>query len=258
MVAVAPQKVWSAKNATATVELSEMAHLASKSIQVNTAAFSGTLDFQGSLDGVNWINARYVELTGDGVLSIVNDQLSYAADTSIKVYMLAEWWPHVRLVMTRSAGTITVDAWGHETSPFLASNSAVAIWAAATRVLTDISMEDVMDTPGFDSGYQNANLTGGAADVFGVWAQISANVGTSKRLLYVVASPAAAWVAGEVEIGEGGVGAEARITGFGIPSRTSSITVIPVFKSLTNNARLSARLRESGGAAGLSLSCLIA
>lgn len=171
MVAVNHQKVWNAKDANETVLLSDMAHLATKMLQIKTAGFSGTLDIKGSLDGVNYINVRYVELTGDGGIAVINDQLSYVLQTTTKVYMLAEWWPHVQLVMTRSAGTITLDAWGHEASPFFFPEDALA---AGSALLGTVAIDQTTDgttnkvrafQPTHDNLNANANIQVGDADV---------------------------------------------------------------------------------------------
>jgi len=112
MVAVRKEVLWSAQAVTATKKLADASHVITKLLEFNTTGFSGTLDLQGSLDNSNWVNLRYAEVTGDGSLSIVNDQISHTLNTSRRHYLIAEYWPYVQIVMTRSAGSLDAQWWG--------------------------------------------------------------------------------------------------------------------------------------------------
>lgn len=126
------------------------------------------------------------------------------------------------------------------------------VWAAATRTLSDFSAEEIFDLPLLSTTYQAQLVTSAASvDGFGSWVQLSADIGAGKRLIGVYVTQAGGsslqW---EVEIGEGGSGSEAavaRVAGsFLVADNTGhrAPIYIPVWKSLTDNARISTRARD--------------
>ena len=130
-------------------------------------------------------------------------------------------------------------------------DDAAAIWANANRLLSDISAEEIFDLPIFDSTYALASpASSGTADTFGSWVQISADVGVGRRLLYVVIGVLNSLGGsnhGEMEFGEGGAGSEAAVTRaqfLGVQTDHQQI-VVPLWRALTDNARLSVRARDS-------------
>ena len=130
---------------------------------------------------------------------------------------------------------------------------ATDVWAAAARTLTDISAEEIFDLPEIDSTYPGKTVTSSAtADTFGSWAELVADVGVGKRLLGIVIGLATAATAHvEVEIGEGESGSESAITRGNVsalvmsPAGVGGPIFIPLWRTLTDNARLSARIRDS-------------
>lgn len=152
---------------------------------------------------------------------------------------------------------VPVDVWAATTrtlsaDPATDAGAAALVWARATRTLTDLSLEEIADLPIQDSFYpSNIGVTTSATiNTFGSWVELIANVGNGKRLLWValiVANSAAASY--QVELGEGAAGVEAavarvayhrlKITAVGlmIPA------VYPLFRTLTDGARLTARAR---------------
>ena len=139
-------------------------------------------------------------------------------------------------------------------APDMSTAQLAAIWAAATRTLTDFSAEEIFDLPIFDSVYGIVLPASSAtADQFGSWVQISADVGTGKRLLYiaVISESPTTSVGWELEIGEGGSGSEAAVARIeGVAYHASTVGWVPgylypVFKSLTDNARLTVRVRDN-------------
>ncbi len=101
--------------------------------------------------------------------------------------------------------------------------------------------------------WQGIVLTAGLSEAFGAWTELLASVGTSKVLigLSILGFNRANVNYAEIEIGEGASGSEIVITRcmFGLMVDTiagyGSIGFIPLYRELTNNARLSARLRAS-------------
>ncbi|KKN35893.1 hypothetical protein LCGC14_0778970 [marine sediment metagenome] len=131
--------------------------------------------------------------------------------------------------------------------------TAAIVWALAARELTDIQLEEIVDLPAFDSSYPALAIASAAsADGFGSWGEISADVGTGKRLLWgvLVRNDATAIAHCEIEFGEGESGSESAIASFSfpgaaIPTQGLEFTRIDLFRALTDNARLSARVRDS-------------
>ena len=127
------------------------------------------------------------------------------------------------------------------------------VWAASARTLTDFSAEDIFDLPSLDNTYNYAvPATSVSADTFGAWAEIVANVGVGKRLIAVVVRNDAAVSPAiiQFEIGEGAAAAEAAITRFTavLGAAASASHVVYLWRSLTDNARLSVRAKCSDGA----------
>ncbi len=131
------------------------------------------------------------------------------------------------------------------------------VWAAVARTLTAFDARTLFDLPLMPSYYPAAISTQSAtADTFGSWVQISANVGSNRRLVGALVSmegnqPRTI----EVELGEGAAASEVAVARFSIPFRLTSdvayppVVVVPFWKSLSNNARLSVRSRSSFAAA---------
>ncbi len=135
-----------------------------------------------------------------------------------------------------------------------ASLVATDVWAAAARTLTDFSAEELFDLPELDSTYGNGiPSSGGVGGDFGAWVELVADVGVGKRLIAVpVRQDTATGPANiEVEIGEGANPNEAAITRFSCAFRSTmgENAVVYVWRSLTDNARLSVRIRDSDAAA---------
>ena len=123
-----------------------------------------------------------------------------------------------------------------------------AVWAQAARTLTDLSAEEIFDLPIFDSTYDPPSVSSdGVADTFGAWVELVADVGTGRRLLYaVVAGEQANSV--EIEFGEGAGGSEVAVARCQLLTAVIGVTqsrVLPLWRSLTDNARLSAHVQDS-------------
>ncbi len=112
------QVVWSAKAASETKALgADFVRLPTKVIEVVTTGFSGTLDIQGAAGATaTKDNVAYTQLGQDGAQLASNDQLSYTLSTARARYLVVEPYAAMQLVMTRSAGTITVTVVGWETA----------------------------------------------------------------------------------------------------------------------------------------------
>lgn len=141
-------------------------------------------------------------------------------------------------------------------SSWSATPTPAEIWAASARTLTDFSAEELFDLPSYTSGYPATALTSSAtAHTFGAWVEIAADVGVGKRLIGIVVAftdtNASAW---EIELGEGGGGSEAAVAlmsgTFVFASAVGEQPGIfyPIWKSLSDNARLSARVKDTEAA----------
>lgn len=141
--------------------------------------------------------------------------------------------------------------------PRFGALQASAVWAATTRTLTDFSAEEIFDLPIFTEFYPDAAVSSAAlANTFGSWTQLLADVGTGKRLVFLVldfrSGLSTPW---EVEIGEGASGSEAAVAracgrvDWHSSAGFKGIVVVPLWKSLTDNARISARAKDDSNAA---------
>ncbi len=221
------------------------------------STFSGTINLQVSADGTNWINIPYFRSDTAPLGSLNTDQISLVGSSATQSYVVPGGpFNHFRVVMTRTAGTITASLEGYEhDSPLAVGDSqkvATAIWAEPARTLTDFSAEKLFDLPELTSPYPYTTLTSSvSANVFGSWVEIIADVGVGKRLI------AATWStdlnanqANQVEFGEGASGSEIAITRATKPFIVVGTGAIyPIWshdfwRSLTDNARLSVRVKD--------------
>ena len=131
---------------------------------------------------------------------------------------------------------------------------SAAVWAESARTLTDFSAEEIFDLPLMDSIYPGVAVYSSAtANAFGSWVQLSADVGVGKRLIGAVfgISYTALQALFEVEFGEGASAAEvavARVEGvsdYVTAAGWKSTISFPIWKSLSDNARLSVRVRDN-------------
>ena len=127
-------------------------------------------------------------------------------------------------------------------------------WSSTTRTLTAFNAQSLFDLPIMDANYPGVTPSSSAsADTYGSWLEVVANVGNSKRLLfaYILPRHIDANYAFEIEFGEGASGSEAavaRINGRGnMVSLVSWVPgqLYPIWKSLTNGARLSVRAKDN-------------
>jgi len=132
------EKVWAAKAVTETVTLdTEFSLCMTKVIEIATTGFTGTLDIKGKESDLGTFdNVAYFRMGQDGIQSLINNQLEFVGDTGRYYYCVPEHWHRMQLVMTRSAGTISVDVSGHESSAVAPwSDSAKAEWKFGEPVL---------------------------------------------------------------------------------------------------------------------------
>ena len=112
-------------------------------LQFYFTGFTGTLDFQISPDGTNYHNVPYSR--GDtapiGTLSVA--QITLTTETGARIYVIPGGpWRYFRIVMTRSAGTITCWAEAYEHDYFLARRvytDAEAIAAVEGEATLDLT-----------------------------------------------------------------------------------------------------------------------
>lgn len=90
--------------------------------------------------------------------------------------------------------------------------------------------------------------SGAGGDVFGAWVQLVADVGVNKKLVGLAVNYlSTAQQNAELEVGEGEAGSEAAVARHMLAAENRTVAyVVYVNKRLTNNARLSVRLRDEG------------
>lgn len=100
------KKIFNAAAATADATFKADA-AASVQISITTAGFSGTLDFQGALDANGtYANLPYMVMGSSQNLPS-SAQLSFTTETATTTFIVLAPMPFMKVVMTRSAGTIT-------------------------------------------------------------------------------------------------------------------------------------------------------
>jgi len=106
---VVSQVVWNAKAVSETVVLkSELERCKIVVVEVTMAAFSGTVDLQGRISEVSaFSNVPWVRQDQAAAQTPSVSQISETTTTSVVRYVICGWWRQLRIVMTRSAGTIT-------------------------------------------------------------------------------------------------------------------------------------------------------
>lgn len=111
-------------------------------IQVDTTGFSGTIDIQGRVRPSGaWKNLMYV-VSGAGSATPAVAQISYTTDTAVYHYGVINPLPYMRVVMTRSAGS--VGAWAETFSeplpfPFALATVPSASSGAASSQYTPVT-----------------------------------------------------------------------------------------------------------------------
>jgi len=113
---IVTEEVWKDKDASETKELrsdfSKCAHIV---LEVVTSKFSGSLAIQGRLSAkASYQNVRWLRLPIAATAERLSDDatISYSNDTSAYRYVILEKVYELRLVMSRTAGTISVFAIG--------------------------------------------------------------------------------------------------------------------------------------------------
>lgn len=86
-----------------------------KAIAITTIGFSGRLSIQGSFDSDQWADVVYVQQGRLDNVAPSTAELSFVQDTGLRVYVVSELWPWMRVNITeRTAGSVSVKGYGHE------------------------------------------------------------------------------------------------------------------------------------------------
>lgn len=129
----AVQNLFSAAVLTATATLDDNANYSGiVQFQVINTGFTGTLDIQGSMHaGGTFVNLPYV-IVGAGSLAPAVAQLSYTTDTTNYHIICTAPMPYMKVVMTRSAGSISMWARAYSEPFDLPISAAGGVAAGAT------------------------------------------------------------------------------------------------------------------------------
>lgn len=135
------QTVWNAKNATETKTLNSVdwrfSRAASITIEIETTGFSGTLDIKGRSNSAGTYDSiSYTQLDTTPAIS-ATAQLSYTLSTANTRYRLDDPPADIQLVMTRSAGTITLLASASDEDESGAGVTSVAGTVTAVQTTHD-------------------------------------------------------------------------------------------------------------------------
>ena len=108
--------LWAARETSLTssyialVEAFPVAYFGQLKLTVYAAAFSGSIVFESSADGIHWFNVPSVRSDTDAALTagLVDLQPTFATETGSRVLLVPGGpWPYFRVVMTRTEGAIT-------------------------------------------------------------------------------------------------------------------------------------------------------
>ncbi len=144
------QVVWNAKAVTETVVLDGLFSLCNQVVfEITTTGFSGTIDFKGRLNTVSaYSNIPYFRQDQGTAQTPATAQLSLTTDTAVYRYVALGYWADLEVVMTRSAGTITLAVVGIDVvdkTPLVTTlgTGAAAIGKLAANSGVDIGDVDV-------------------------------------------------------------------------------------------------------------------
>jgi len=106
---VVSETVWNARAVDETKELkSDFEKCQVVVVEVTTAGFSGTIDLQGKVHELTaFSNVPYVRQDQATLQTPSVSQISHTTDTGVYRYAILGYWRRFRLVMARTAGTIT-------------------------------------------------------------------------------------------------------------------------------------------------------
>ena len=145
----AQEVIFNAASASATTVLkSEFVYCLTKVIEIITSGFTGTIDIQGKVwGGADYSNVAYSLMGQDGSQAISNDQIVPSASATAR-YLVSEPYPMMQIVMTRSAGSVSVivHGWGVAFSPTADGDVDVMSIAAGTNVIGKVGVDQT--TPG--------------------------------------------------------------------------------------------------------------
>jgi hypothetical protein len=107
---VVSEVAFNAAAVTETKELeSDFEHCQVVVVEITTTGFSGTLDIKGKLHEISaFVNVPYIRQDLATLQTPSVAQLSLTTDTSSYRYIILGYWRKHQLVMTRSAGSITI------------------------------------------------------------------------------------------------------------------------------------------------------
>ncbi len=94
-------------------------------LSLKGSTFSGTIDLQVSADGTSWVNIPYFRSDTAPLGSLNTDQISLVGSSETRSYVVPGGpFSHFRVVMVRTAGTITASLEGYEHDSPLARRRA--------------------------------------------------------------------------------------------------------------------------------------
>ncbi len=128
------------------------------------------------------------------------------------------------------------------------------VWSDASRTLTAFAAQDLFVYPAKDDTYAvTSPVSSASADTYGSWLQAIADVGVGRVLLHLLIANNNSLLAGQVaniQVGVGSAGNEAAVETVNIPGNTNvSVIMVPVFCVLSDNARVSLRVKNTTAAA---------
>ncbi len=135
---VISEEVWNAQVVTNTKELlGEFERCQVVIIEITTTGFSGTIDIQGKVQELSaYSNIPYIRQDQAALQVPAVDQLSYDTDTGVYRYAVLGYWRRIKIVMTRSAGSITCGAAGSSNAiNFIVTDPQIATIEEATFIV---------------------------------------------------------------------------------------------------------------------------
>jgi len=126
------QAVWIARATSQTVQLQSEFILCNVVVfEIATTGFSGKIDFKGKMhEGSTFDNIPYIREDQASVQVPSVSQLSFATDTARYRYVALGFWGALQVVMTRTAGTITMSVVGANVAGHFPIITALAAGAA--------------------------------------------------------------------------------------------------------------------------------
>lgn len=180
MVEIVSEEVWNERESSETKVLrTEFERCRVVVVEITTAGFTGTIDFQGKLHELSaYSNIPYIRQDQTSFQSPSVSQITLSLNTGVYRYAILGFWRRLQIVMTHSAGSITCGVAGSSgAAEFPITFAQISeLSDSLGAVLDDVAIISFGLHSRTRTYPQNVSNTitlagGGTANVFGSWTE---------------------------------------------------------------------------------------